>query len=323
MRRNVLLLLFYSLVVSAEAQISSPVLDIADSLSKFRIFEYDKINITHENSKLWLYASNLDSIATTEELYLLLNNRSPIVRCYSFIALCNRKEDVFDFLINNLNDYEFLSSLHYDLPRGFKVSDFYISHARDILNNNQITQLDSILIFDEESKLEWRIHLVSQLTPHEKYYKVVRKLASEGNQTALVTLAKYQKKEDKELILRDYSINDNNALIVKAIREYPDLEFYPYLIKKYKRNWSDRYHYWSEWRMLYQALAQYPDQKQTVKYYNKTLKIIGRFKRQMFSTFMKVAILRYPNPIFDPILEKIDLEEHFERDVIEFLEMDQ
>ena len=205
---------------------------------------------------------------------------------------------------------------------GFKISDFYISRAKDILNKNQIAQLDSILIFDEESKLEWRIHLVSKLPPLEKYYKVVRKLASEGNQTALVTLAKYQKKEDKELILRDYAINDNNTLIVKAIREFPDLEFYPYLIKKYKRNWSDRYHYWSEWRMLYQALAQYPDQKQTLKYYNKTLKIIGRFKRQKFSAFMKVAILRYPNPMFDPILEKIYLEGFYEREVIESLELD-
>ncbi len=252
----------------------------------------------------------------------MLKHEKSIVRCYAFQSLCNRSEDVYDFLLTHLHDYDRLSTLQYDLRNTYFVSDFYISESREILDSLQIAKLDSTLIFDPNCRLSWKSALLKSLPTDHKYYQTIKTAAEKGDGTALVTLAKFQKQEDKELILQDYSVNENNYLLIKAIREFPDPIFYPYLIKKFKSNWNDRHHYFSEWRILYQALAQYPDEPETIKLFERTLKAKGKFKRQRFGSYLKVAILKYPNPNFGPILAKIKLDEVYEREVQKLIEMD-
>ncbi|WP_258105895.1 hypothetical protein [Marinoscillum sp. MHG1-6] len=213
-----------------------------------------------------------------------------------------------------------MNTLHYDLLNTYFVSDFYISESRELLTTQQKEELDSTLIFDPNCYLSWKTALIRQLPTDDRYYQAVRTAAEKGDGTALTTLAKFQRQEDKELILSGYSIDENNYMILRAIREFPDPEFYPYLTKKFRGKWSNRRYSFSEWRILYQALAQYPDEPETIELFKKTLKARGNFKRQTFCSYMKAAILKYPNPQFEPIMAKIKLDEVYERKVSEIVD---
>ncbi|WP_431241649.1 hypothetical protein ACQ9BO_16760 [Flavobacterium sp. P21] len=80
------------------------------------------------------------------------------------------------------------------------------------------------------------------------------------------------------------------------------------MVKVFKKEWSDRYYSYPKWRVLYQALAQYPNQEETLKLFDKTIVAHNKFRRKTLSKYLWIAATKYPNEKFEVYKSKINLD---------------
>jgi len=230
-----------------------------------------------DTSIQWESYTILEQNATDEELKELLKHKNVAVRCYAFQALFLRTHiDIFPILLEKLYDDEPIYTQFGCEIEGGMVGDFCLWWAsppgfegRDPLNENQLAVVDSILVFDKKINLSAKNTSFAKLKPDEKYYQRVKEVVvNEDNNGAVVALAKYRKQEDRVYIenkLKSLS-GDTLYYALRAVREYPDPSFYPYLeeIGKYVSERS-KINYWDRndsdvFRMLYQAIVQYKNE---------------------------------------------------------------
>lgn len=95
MKTNLLLFTFILFGTALNAQTKS-ISTLTDSLANYTFYEYSDMGELHRNPDLWAVTSNLDSIATNNDLLMLLSHESEIVNCYAFHFLVSREEDMFD-----------------------------------------------------------------------------------------------------------------------------------------------------------------------------------------------------------------------------------
>ena len=85
----------------------------------------------------------LKETATQRELIELTNHPNGVVRCYAFWALSKDKSvDLFQIILNHINDYELVKTQFGCIGGQEKVGDFFISYAT--LDSIQEMELDSI-----------------------------------------------------------------------------------------------------------------------------------------------------------------------------------
>lgn len=314
-------LTFLFLQLQGKSQsLSSEVRKIVDSLSTKQVFEYSQVGIGGRESELWRRFENLQQIATDEELFVMLRHENSIINCYAYLALAKRDNpELYGFLINNLRDNRVVATQSFDVIRSYSMNDFYLYlYPKESLTSEQKIELDSILIFDDKIRSSYKNDLIEHLPNNEYYYSAIRQYAKSGNGSALVNLARFKKTEDKDLIIKRAKQKEGAYSGFKAMREFPDEEFLKELTKQFRKRWY-RFHYnYAEFRMLYQALAQYPDEKKALRVFRKTTRAWGKWKRETFSASVKLAILKYPHPNFDSLLEDIELSD-FEEDQIKKL----
>jgi len=292
---------------------------VAPLLTK-SVFEYSKVGIGGRESELWRGFEKLQQMANDEELFVLLKNENTVVNCYAYLALAKlNSPKLYSFLINNLRDNRIVAIQFFDVIRSSSINDFYLySFPKESLSSAQKTELDSILIFDDKIQSSYKNDLIENLPNDEYYYSAIRHYAVSGNGSALVNLARFKKEGDKGLIIKRAKQKEGAYSGFKAMREFPDEKFLNVLARQFRRRWH-RFHYnYAEFRMLYQALAQYPDEKRSLRIFRKTTRALVKWKRETFSASVKLAILKYPNPNFESILEKIELSD-FEEDQIKKL----
>lgn len=284
------------------------------------------VGIAGEETSQWRRYLKLRDKATIEELRYLTNHENPVVRAYSFQALAYRTDkDIFPILIEHLNDTTTLNTFFGCIKSSEMTGDYFISVVTpdyisdDLykLNKDEEATLDSLLLYGKDIKLYAKSRVVEKLEPKEEIYGRVREIAiEERDLNAFVTLSKYQKQQDKQLIIDIYKRGDIYDFI-RSVRYFPDEDFFPYLTEIYEKEIQKPTGFdYTMLRNLYQVLAQYKN-AETRKIFERTLNIEFEYTRQYHTAFLWLALKKYPSPIFDGLIDGIEISD-FQRQEFDY-----
>jgi len=193
--------------------------------------------------------------ATIEELIHIINHKNPIVKAYSFWALIHKEGvDLMPLIKNHINDTTHLKGYfqhnsysnidyllcdffiekatlynpdistkdRYDLDKIFV--DFEVAYSG--LSKNQYQELDSLLIFTPNQLAYSKLAFLN-LEPNPDYYNELKiKYQNDSVNHALIAIARFNKKEDLELINNELS----PLIKLTAINVFPDEYFIPFLL---------------------------------------------------------------------------------------------
>jgi len=211
--------------------------------------------------------------ATTPELIELTDHPNATVRCYAFWALTyDSTINLFPIVLDHIGDSATVETQFGCTIMGERVGDFFISMVTPQYNDPEANKLDSIqlaaldsaLIFSS-NELWAKSTAIRRVEPTENMYPKIRELVvNEQHPQALVTLAKYQREQDVQLILNfqeQHRFKENGfGSTYRAISLFPHPDFMPLLEKNLNKT-LDKPHYSSEWRGLYKAIASYKNEK--------------------------------------------------------------
>ncbi|RYE52216.1 MAG: hypothetical protein EOP48_16950 [Sphingobacteriales bacterium] len=174
-------------------------------IAKTNVLMGDAVGIAGERIKQWDRYEVLRSKATYRELLDLTNDTNAVVRCYAFQALAARRNtDLFSIVVQHLSDTATVHTLYGCLGSSQKAGDIFLETLKENrgngtfkqLNEKQKVTIDSLLLFDDNNRLQARDELLAKIQPLEKYYERLKQIAiEEKNKVAVVTLAKYRKKQ--------------------------------------------------------------------------------------------------------------------------------
>jgi hypothetical protein len=178
------------------------------------------------------------------------------------------------------------------------------------------------LLNDKSIMLSAKSSVLETLKPTENNYARIKQLVKDDrNESALITLAKYQRQTDKELIASFFKDDDTQSSALYAAREFPDDFFYPFITKVFEQEWKQDLYDYPKWRICYQALAKYP-RPETIELFDRTTKSKDEFRYHTLCKYLLVAITKYPNKVYDPIKPKIKLNSYEMDEVKDELEND-
>ncbi|OJJ21493.1 hypothetical protein BKI52_13185 [marine bacterium AO1-C] len=278
------------------------------------------------NTPQWARFEQLKQLATDQDLINFTDHPSPVVRCYAFQALSERKHSsTFAVLVKHLKDTITIHSIQGCLLKGQLVSQFflkntsYLSYTKDQyrLSKKEKNEIDSLLILDPQINPRLTKSMLGVISPKEQYYTNIKQLyLQDKSLRVLVALASYQKESDKALILEQLktkgTFRDRWALL-KVIKNYPAPEFFPYLRKLLPQSRKNK-------RLIppllfYTALVQYKTQesKELIQYVLK-----NSFKEDLegHQGYIWLAITKYPHPIYKAIKKSIKLDKETKRDLL-------
>ena len=271
----------------------------------------------------WERYETLKEKATDEELKTLTDDSNSVVRCYAFQALASRKTDVYPILLQHLADTAQVRTFMGCIISSIKTGDYfidvvtpdYVDPSCYKLTSNQQTALDSILLNNITVRVDKKTQLLAVIKPNPKFYKQIRKQAEQGSPQATLALARFQKESDINIIMSLFSGSEiNNYYAIYSAREYPSPTFYPLLVKNFESEWHEKLYDYSKWRLLYQALANYPTDE-TYKLFERTVHTTDDFRRQILGTYLMIALKKYPNPKFTSLMPLIKLDRYHLDDV--------
>lgn len=303
-----------------ESKISNKTSRIVKKIEKINILMSSGIGASGMKPKQFKNFEELKKNASIEELTALTNHRNGVVRCYSFWALLSLKNiDLFSIVKDHLTDDTIVQTQFGCIGADEKVGDFYLELVTadyedeqiKLLNEKQLQVIDSLLIYSKNN-LNMRFDAIAKAEPTEALYTKVRELIlNENNQNALVTLAKYRKESDIELILNN-KVDEKGTgdfYTYKAIQNFPDSKFLPFLEKKLNQTLNDT-HYENEWGELYKAIAKYKNEKSVELLNTPFTKVQHQGIKKYHINFVNDAILLNKSKLYDPILWKIWEEEN-------------
>jgi hypothetical protein len=176
----------------------------------------------------------LQKHATETQLISLTEHKSPVVRCYAFQILANTKSNkTFSILLKHLDDTTKIETVQGCIGWSTYAGDYFINASQLSLNEQRI--MDSIMLNDRSIILTGRLRIIENLKPIESNYNKIRELVEvERNTSALITLAKFRKLSDRDLIITFLKNEETKNSALLAVKEFPDIVFYPY-VKKYLR----------------------------------------------------------------------------------------
>lgn len=273
------------------------------------------VGIAGERPEQWDRYEVLRSKATDRELLALTNDTNAVVRCYAFQALVTRsKTDIFPIVVQHLSDTTTVHTLYGCLCGLQKAGDFFLEAFTEIRGNDKFEQftekqkaiIDSLLLFDNGSKLEARNKLLADIQSLEKYYKRIRQLATEENsKMAFVALSKFKKQEDTPLIEQLLKDIDSQTFGFSAVINFPDRSFFP-VLQQTLRNEVTKENGGNDWRiqLLYQAIVQYKDQTSR-QLLQSVLKEAKGMQSIYHSDYLHQALKKYPAAIYDGLLKPI------------------
>lgn len=209
--------------------------------------------------------------ATLEELTWLTDHHSPIVRVVSFRVLCQRTGDCqLPIVLKHIADTgRFRESWICQSEQHF-VGDYLIDLITPEWTDPTLPKLDSVQQKTLDSHMIVTPNRLGALTKAQErsksdqsLYSRVRELALMKNCDALVALARFQKPEDRALILDFPSAPAAHRKIkarYKAISEFPDPQFWQYLMDQFANNLQagSAADYWSD---LLTAIAAYRNEQ--------------------------------------------------------------
>jgi len=294
---------------------SASINEITIEIAKTNVLMGGAVGIAGERPKQWDRYEFLRLKATDRELLALTNDTNAVVRCYAFQALATRsKTDLFSIVVQHLSDTACVHTLYGCLGGSQKSGDFFLETITEIRGNNSFQRLtemqkaiiDSLLLFDNGSRLEARDKLLVEIEPLEKYYKRIKQLATaENNKVAFVALSKFKKQEDKPLIEQLLKDTDSQTYGFSAVVNFPDRSFFP-VLQQTLRNEVTKENNGNDKRlqMLYQAIVQYKDQTSR-QLLQSVLREAKGMQSIYHSDYLHQALKKYPAAIYDGLLKPI------------------
>ena len=304
---------------------------IVNGIEKGNRVESSHIGYAGSPSNQYKKYEQLKKIATVEQLTALTDHKNPAVRCYAFQALASKNADnVFAVLLKHLHDTSSVETQSGCIVWTELTADYFINVVTpdyvdlDVckLNQKERQMLDSILLYDKSIQLYAKSRVLEKLKPTAENYDRIRELvAKDRNTSALVSLAKYQKQNDKELIASFFKDEDTQFSALYAVREFPVDYFYSFVKKVFEQEWAEELYDYPKWRICYQALAKYPRQE-TIELFERTTNTKDEFRYETLCKYLLVAITKFPDKLYDPIKAKIKLSSYQMDEVKNELEND-
>jgi len=275
----------------------------------------------------WKSFLALKAEATPDELRQLASHSNPVVRCYSFQALAERKDSMtFEILLNHLSDNAYVNTFQGCVQSETIVGDFFlgvVSNSRYpnpdgyALTGLQQQKIDSLLIFEPKIRLYARERLLRDIKPRDTYHQRIRELVvMENLPTAAIALARFKDERDVEIIKSLFEDEDKEYFAIYATREFPHNDLYPQLVRIFEREWDKKTYNYSKWRMLFQALAQYDNDK-TLELFEQTISAKKKSKRQNLGRYLMIALRKYPTENFENLIPRIKLD-HLNMNVLDY-----
>lgn len=304
-----------------EDAVSKTTKRIVGKIEKVNQLMGSAVHSSGERPKQWDNFEELEQNATKDELTELTNHPNGVVRSYAFWALTHRKNiDLLSIVKNHLNDTELVETQFGCIGGREMVGDFfiqvmtpqYIDLNSEKMNSKELAELDSLLIY-QPNKLSARYSAINRAEPTANLYPKIRELVTEeNNQSALVTLAKYKKEQDIEIIKNNRSENDKIESgyyhTYVAISEFPRPEFIPLLETNLNKT-LDNTHFSTEWRELYRAIASYKNKKSIELLKIPFSKVEHQNIKKYHIDFVYGAIQEFQDPIYNELYWQIWEEE--------------
>lgn len=298
--------------------VRSQVKSLVDSIASYNALCGLYIGDTDIKSSQCKCLNRLTNISTSKELLDLTKSTNTLVKCAAFQALCAKDSiEIIPVLRLHLYDTSLVSvrqgCFGWRQMTGdyFLQTFYYFLATKDstyfVKNHANLVAIDSLLFYDPKIRLAYKEGRIKGTNGDPLYYDRVRDIAlNERVPVSVIALAKYKKQQDKEII-ESYFANDKTLYhAIWAVREFPDPKFYPFLIKVFEEKWRHKRYSYPTWRILYQALAQYPNNK-TLALFDKTIGTRNKFRRETLGMYLAIAITKYPNPLFDKYQNKIQV----------------
>lgn len=274
--------------------------------------------------KQWDNFEKLKKNVSKKELIELTNHPNGVVRTYSFWALSYKKEvDLFPIVKKHIYDTLRIQTQFGCIGDYEMVGDYFINimtpeifdNKSKKFNKKEIKELDSLLIYTPNN-LKSRFFAIANAEPTENLYPIIRELViKENNQSALISLAKYKKEQDIELIINN---RDKTNTFPESGYEYsfiameifPRDEYFQVLESRLKNTYDEKY-FSIEWRELYSVIASYKNEK-SLQLLKTTLNEIKESElKDSHIRYIWEAILFHKDKIYDELYWKIWEEEKF------------
>jgi hypothetical protein len=289
-----------------KSSISKETLEIVREIVKVNMVMGSGVGYSGERPKQYDNFLLLCEKATNKELKELTGHPNATVRCYAFWALSYRDStDIYPIVVKHLTDYETVETQFGCEGSTEFTGDFFIDYANEFtrrLDSIQLAKIDSILIYSD-SKLRTKTEAIYRTNQRENLYHKIRQLALNGNGPALITLARYRKEEDVNLIadkLADPKADRNTLFYTyNAVFEFPDPNFLSLLEKKLQSSLQNKP--CGAERELYRAIASYKNKKaeELLRLHLAQSNLVNREEHSRW-VFGAVAAVKYPG--YDELL---------------------
>lgn len=304
-----------------DTELSPQIRNTVSKIAQDNMYKSSAIGYGGARPEQWDRFEKLKQNATDQELITLTDHKNPAVRSYAFQALAERNSNsIFEILLNHLTDTAQLQTFQGCIVSSQTVGDFfldvvtppYISPTAYKLNRKQRKTVDSLLLYDDNARIENRAKLLENLEIDDSNYERIRKIyMEEKDPSALVALSKFNLEQDKQFII-DWLIKTKTREQyqgLKAARNFIDDDIYAYLIKihaqEIKKPGGFNY---PLIRMLYFVLVQYQTEE-TRELIEMSLKTKGA-TYTYHSRYIWLALEKYPNPIFEGLQKKIKMSDY-------------
>lgn len=293
---------------------------IVDSIAKYNQLTSSGVGFSGVKTTQWERYEKLSKTASLPELEALTNHKNAVVRCYAFDALTARRDtNAFTILEVHLKDTARLSTFIGCIISDERVGDYFLdavtlqdsTYTGYKLTATQKDVVDSIILFDKQIRLSAKYNLLYDLKPQINYYNRVKEIAmKEKMPVAIWALSKYKKRSDIDIIEKGINNPNTEDYSIRSVIQIPDSIFYTNLINIFEREWKEKLYDYQKWEILYQALAQYPSNPQTLALFKRTIQSKDKFRYQTLGTDLLIAITKYPNSAFEPLKKQIKLDEY-------------
>lgn len=269
----------------------------------------------------WRRYLRLRDAATDDDLLALVDHNSPVVRCYAFRALAERRHaEAFPILVRHMMDTTVVTVFSSCLLSGEAVADYLLgtvspSHvyfaSGAVLNAEQRATVDSILLFTPHLRLLHRRWLLDRLPASEGSYQRLRVLVvAERESDALAALARHRRPEDRPLILAAIRSRQRDLLYngLQAADAFPDESFYNDLVKVFRRHRAEGEESNGEFERVCIALAQYP-RSSTVTLFRDAPREKSKWRRDDILEAVSAAVSTHRDPIFVELLPLLGMDQ--------------
>lgn len=299
-------------------ELSQKTKNIVSDLIEYGEITGRAVGYSGKKPKQWDNFTDLKKNASDQELLLLTEHPNSVVKCYAFDLLVNkRNKNSFNILKKNLKDTTSVSTQYGCIGSMTRVNDYFIeSISRPNPDNEYLTEsdkntLDSLILFTPNLISDYKNRLIERIEPKEKYYERIRELALKENNSAIIAISKYQRESDIELINIQLKNVDTDIQYygLKAVKNFPNEKSFEQVKEihsvEIKKPTSFNY---AMLRELYQSIVNFKNESSR-ELLEKTINESSGYTKQYHSEFIWLALKKYPNEIYNGIVEQLNYTE--------------